>query len=447
MELQRRVLSICHHELVSSIATILERTSPTDDYLLIDSIELDIGTINWDSMESRLCGLVMEKLETITDHLHTESLGQHSYTTRRSDSAGHKANIARYVNFQTAAMEAYFNFLSTGQLPSFFRLPPGENFEDMISKILDEPKNHPAFKAGLAHVLLQQPARERLAIQGTNQFLDKIFHHLGFTDRRVMHDLTNQFANFNSLIFKQKLTEAILEPLASGNKPGSRLNVFGDVLRLMRDDTRNKGATFVKQLEAGLDELPHELKIILKTILDEPKARRARKNPVSSEQGANVVNAGVILLHPFLEQLFTARGIVENGALIEPERALLLLHYLATGSGEAEEYELTFSKLLCGIPIESPVALHEKLQLEDVEEADALLRAVIQHWSALHHTSPEALRGTFLVRPAKVSVAHNGEWLLRVERESFDILLDNLPWGISIVKLPWMPQLIRVEWR
>ena len=38
----------------------------------------------------------------------------------------------------------------------------------------------------------------------------------------------------------------------------------------------------------------------------------------------------------------------------------------------------------------------------------------------------------------------SADWLLQVEPMSYDILLDQLPWGISMIQLPWMPQLLRV---
>ena len=51
------------------------------------------------------------------------------------------------------------------------------------------------------------------------------------------------------------------------------------------------------------------------------------------------------------------------------------------------------------------------------------------------------------MRPGMLAVDADGDWLLRVEARTVDILLDQLPWGVSLVKLPWMDRLLRVEWR
>ncbi len=83
----------------------------------------------------------------------------------------------------------------------------------------------------------------------------------------------------------------------------------------------------------------------------------------------------------------------------------------------------------------------------ELDETVALLSAAIGHWVALRDTSPDALRHEFLMRPGTLSLDGEGDWLLRVETGTSDILLDRLPWGISMFQLPWMRRMMRVEWR
>ncbi|HRF39189.1 MAG TPA: contractile injection system tape measure protein, partial [Saprospiraceae bacterium] len=70
----------------------------------------------------------------------------------------------------------------------------------------------------------------------------------------------------------------------------------------------------------------------------------------------------------------------------------------------------------------------------------------IDNWGALGSTSPDGLRGNFLVRDGKLTRTDLGR-LLQVEAQSYDLLLDRLPWGINMVKLPWMEDMLFVEWR
>jgi hypothetical protein len=148
-----------------------------------------------------------------------------------------------------------------------------------------------------------------------------------------------------------------------------------------------------------------------------------------------------------LPQFFAALGIAVEDTLLQPERALCLLHFLATGQPIAPEHELILPKILCNIALDTPVESDLQLTDAEKEEAVALLEAVIRHWDALRNTSPDGLRGTFLLRPGKVSLRNDGDWLLQVETKAYDILLDQLPWGIAVIKLPWMEKKVWVEWR
>jgi hypothetical protein len=160
--------------------------------------------------------------------------------------------------------------------------------------------------------------------------------------------------------------------------------------------------------------------------------------------------AGLVLLHPFISHFFAAVGVNVTGekalaAEVIP-RAAALLHFLATGTEEIYEYELDLIKVLLGLAPDAPLLVAEGLiQSGDREEASAMLQSVIRYWRALKNTSIAGLRSSFLQRPGLLRQAEEG-WRLHVEPQAFDLLLNYLPWAISIVKLPWMPQPIHTEW-
>ena len=78
-------------------------------------------------------------------------------------------------------------------------------------------------------------------------------------------------------------------------------------------------------------------------------------------------------------------------------------------------------------------------------EANALLAAAIEHWAKLGSTSPTGLRESFLSRDGKIARADSG-YVLTVEQRAVDVLLDTLPWTLSIVRLPWMAGPLMVDW-
>ncbi len=124
---------------------------------------------------------------------------------------------------------------------------------------------------------------------------------------------------------------------------------------------------------------------------------------------------------------------------------MALLHYLVSGENTAPEHELILPKILCGLSPHAVAGPVQSLNKNDIEESINLLQTAIGYWESLKNTSPDGLRDTFLRRPGKISRRDN-DWLIQVERQSFDILLDDLPWGISVVQFPWMTELVWVEW-
>jgi hypothetical protein len=169
----------------------------------------------------------------------------------------------------------------------------------------------------------------------------------------------------------------------------------------------------------------------------------------AGQDGFHCLNAGVILLHPFLLRFF-GKFVLGDGELFKDEwhrhKAVGLLHHLATGEKQAPEYQLVLPKLLCGMPLNAPLDHAIVISDEERVESENLLQAAIEHWGALGSSSPTALREGFLQRIGKLEKRQSG-WHLHVEHKALDVLLDRLPWGIGIVKLPWMNEMLRVEWR
>lgn len=167
-----------------------------------------------------------------------------------------------------------------------------------------------------------------------------------------------------------------------------------------------------------------------------------------NNESIEIANAGLVITTPFLPLFFDALGLLSDKVFTSnesSEHAALILQYIATGETEMPEYELPLNKILCGLSIDTP--LPHSLQISDHEEEEVqnLLSSVIEHWKALKGTSANGLRQAFLNRPGLLTEETNG-WNLYVERITADVLLDHLPWSISIIKLPWNDKLIHVEW-
>jgi hypothetical protein len=169
--------------------------------------------------------------------------------------------------------------------------------------------------------------------------------------------------------------------------------------------------------------------------------------PLQEGEAVYLGGAGVVILHPFLEELFRSRALLQGQAFRDAAaqyRAVYLLGYLTFGSDEVPEYDLLLPKLLCGLPWEEPLP-PGKLTAEEHIACAELLGAVLRHWSALKSTSPAWMREQFFLRQGKLERV-DANWKLTVEHHLQDVLLDKLPWGVSLIRLPWMQGLLYVRW-
>lgn len=168
----------------------------------------------------------------------------------------------------------------------------------------------------------------------------------------------------------------------------------------------------------------------------------------SDSDAVYINNAGLCILWPFLAAFFERLELVQNGRFhnqAAKQCAACLLYYLTTEELNPPEYLLPLNKLLCGMAHNEVFDFATPLTAAQIEACDELLAAVIGNAPILNNMSVNGFRGSFLLRRGSLS-AGEGSWLLRVERESYDLVLERFPWSWQWFKLPWMEYPLRVEW-
>src|SRR6185436_7081580 len=173
------------------------------------------------------------------------------------------------------------------------------------------------------------------------------------------------------------------------------------------------------------------------------------KSDESIDKFIYVGDAGLVLLHPFLNEFFFSLaclvlkgGFADEGA---QTRAVYLLSFLATGRSNPPEHTVPFCKFLCGLPLKIAIIKEIELSKYEMEECAQLLHAVIGHWSALKSTSIDGLREGFLQRKGKLDFRESMTALF-VETKAQDVLLETMPWGISYIQLPWLTKPFTTTW-
>ncbi len=161
-----------------------------------------------------------------------------------------------------------------------------------------------------------------------------------------------------------------------------------------------------------------------------------------------VGNAGLVILWPFLPRFFENMGLVAEKEFHDTaarHKAMCALQYLVDEEEEALfEGALPLNKILCGVPLAEPVE-PVGLDASEKKRAEELLHATIIRVPIWKNLTPQGLRSGYLCREGLLK-SRDGNWLLQVKKETYDVTLEKLPWGFRTIKLPWMNKILIVEW-
>lgn len=220
------------------------------------------------------------------------------------------------------------------------------------------------------------------------------------------------------------------------------------LLSLSRADVTQLHSIFTVEQKEIVTRLIQKYNQIFK-VSEQQEAEQKDEKISNLTEPIYIFNAGLVLLNPFLARLFDKLSLIENKTFKTEEhrlKAMILLHYLATGQDNPSEHELAFNKIITGEEPSAQVELNITLSQDEKDLCDSLLDAAISNWTALKKTSRDNLRGSFLLREGKLVFEQEG-WRLSLEQKAYDILIDRLPWGYSLMKYQWMKYPIYTEWR
>lgn len=458
LALQHRLPELCRRLLLPAVERALDRLAPQEGHWYLEKLEIDAGSLSLDRLDEDLPGVVEQALEKIL---------RERYPAQK-DLPGKISGEDTFKTEPQLLFEAFVHFLKTGSLPWSFRLPDNQTLEQAVAASRRKTERTGGEWGGpfdeIRRALSSPLARRRLALQFSTGFVLKILGDLSPQSASAVEKVlqaiaASQRSDPPAISFEQALLKTALaltvDRIAFTEK---QLIEQTWIILPILPEKRSQWESLIEDLERqwpGVlpESLPEQSRRPRTASPDgettpdsAERSRNVPKQAVTAEEGIFVKNAGLVLLHPFLPRFFEGLGIARDKEILHPERALALLHFLSAGQTVTPEYELTLPKLLCRVPFETPVPFDVDLREEEIEEAEALLKAVIHHWEALRNTTADGLRGNFLIRPGKLSRREDGDWLLQVEPKTHDVLLNHLPWGLGMIQLPWMDRMLWVEW-
>lgn len=403
-----------------------------------------------------------------------------------------------------ATAEALTHFLQTGRLPWWCNVTPGPGwFARAMSGLSPAAARaltiaameHRAASERLIEAIAARRLAECLAITATRETkaaliaLDHVLahrlaaHQRRDTRRAFWRDVHETVGSRNSATESEETSPAIrawqaaiqLLPAedavhltrAASAKLARRKTVWAKALRrALEQIDPTTGVSVAKTFETDPAVNPREAqdqqatpKGDMATARTKPPAgptgdgATADRNPrrsdiVSAEDPAiSVVDAGVVILHPFLPELLRRAGLWDGVSFCSdaaPHLAARMLAHAALGRCDTDESELQTVLTMISLPDGAPL-LPDLPDPDAIAAVDALLASVLEHWSALRTSSPDWLRSQFLRREGLIRISDTGP-VLTVETLAQDVLLSRLPWGIGTITLPWMKETLHVRW-
>ena len=165
-----------------------------------------------------------------------------------------------------------------------------------------------------------------------------------------------------------------------------------------------------------------------------------------------ISNAGLVILFPFLPMLFMRLNMLSqdrrdfNSNESKVRAIFILQHLMASEDREYDEKDLFLNRLLINYPSNEPLPKRVELNQDELNTIDSLLEAAKTNWEKMRNTSMRGFQEAFLRRAGFIEKTER-EWVLTVEERAFDILLDSIPWSYKLVRLPWMENILKVNWR
>lgn len=443
-QLQQRFSDTYWKKIMPAIAIVFDSISAEDEVIVIEKIEIDLGAIAYKEIEE----WGIEKL--VADELLT--------LLQKRRSSGSNLPVGMKINSRVwSVCEKWMFYMDNGYLPwnsltgyAAWNLEVLEGFASdakligKLSALILKSKNaltrivnqhQDAFLVALLESLTSSPQKH------VPYFVSILLKPYKSPDRiKIFEDRVNK--NTDRMLWIRFLK------VAAGVNNERRNAIIKEILDLRISPSQLKQLTpklAYKQLnQASLNAL---MKNINKT-QNQSDSPFESDTPIPNAEDIFVQNAGLVLVHPFLNSMFQKLNLVKAGkfrSLKMQQRAIFILQYLATGNLNPQEYALVIPKLLCGYPINKPVPPAVSLKAEELEECLEVLQVLIAQWDVLKNTSVLGLMESFLQRAGKVIVETDRLWLA-IESNSIDVLLDFLPWNLSIIQLPWMKQYLEVHW-
>lgn len=465
-EIKSRIDSFLKDDLFPKVERLFDEMASPEEIQRFESIQMEFElkhAEDIDLLTEKFVSQIREKLETADseaddfnrdwDKAGNKSFLAENQEPEKPDGPAFTAPAKRVsIDAESNLKNTFIYFLETGQLPWY--AIAGLLNEFMLPILFNQAINDKKFIGQLKELFLSNGgAVKRFLYQFSNDTIELVIKQLRQTASIRQSDWNNLVLPENQalrILFYELIINKLIDPNYQIT-PEMWQDLHSEIWKTLGEmnetqQINNQAIEILLQIGFDRKDFGEETNAEQEPLLS--RDENSLQEPDETMKTVFIGNAGLILAHPFLKELFRrANCLDKNGQFLSSKQfyAIHLLHFLGTGEEQAMEHELTFEKFLCAVPLGMPIERKVDLLDQDKIQCNDLLKAMISNWSALKNTSPEGLRQTFILREGKLDL-QKSPTKLYVGRKAFDVLLDKLPWSISVVKLPWMNDLLFVDW-
>lgn len=466
--IQNHIAGLVKDKLLPAMETLFDAQTASGKTIKIESLELDLGKLNQRDWEYDFVNETIYQLRQKLNEIVSFSTAAEVYEVSYKDDQP----LVNNIQSADEAINRFNYFLQRGTLPWN---ASQQSANDLLNIILEAAKRNKLSgtqkRKISGSIFYADETLKRFLLQFTDAYLSGFLEHV-----LQVADATQIIGGYYKIITEHKaLTYSRVRTIAwlmaflhhySENEPGtadhpkativSILNkefstVHPQVISNILDaDTKLKALLQQHEIGVGKDTQDGNSSSQQQTLNEPTKFQKQNKKPIgTSSKEYFINNAGLIILSPFLKQMFINLGLGTAKEFVSEEarqHAVLLSQYLITGETEIAEHALLLNKILCGYPVDKTLPSTFKATEEEKKQCHELLQSVLEYWKELKTTKPGSLLNTYILRNGKL--VDKGEyWLMQVEYKAVDIMLQFLPWSIGIIYFPWMQKRLMVEWR
>jgi hypothetical protein len=459
MEVIDTAASLFYNKIQPELNKILD-VYDDNSIVRIDKVEIDLGLISEDNIGEAFAKEFGNKLQENKAYQKINN-----FVFSHSNQSDRKIKQSDQNHLQSLIY-----FLSGGKFPWYFEKNNSENNPEFILNTVITKSDRTALKQLIQLVITDISAAERFILQFEIPTQIKLITSV-YAENRELPQFISKFIYEYLTILKNeirlqgiKFYVALIDAIVNGTllndfSPMKFLTFLADkkiiseiqLKKLQSIQQTRLQIKNGKKLKTNTSEILTNAKLLAKLAnksFNKQEQESLINDNVNETNSILISNAGIILIFPFLEALFTHLSLIKNNKFVSRSkqmRAIQLIHYLAYGDKKTPENMLQLNKVLCTYPLNAPVLGYFRMSEKEEEECTELLETILSHWQALKSSSIQGLRETFFQREGSLRKDGN-DWILTVEKKAFDILLEQIPWSFRTVKLPWNNYVIHVEW-